>query len=255
MLVPPTALTMLIAMAGGPAGSAAVGRCVGISRANLMRASHERMSLRISSDGKSRNERRGPASRPITFSPLCASGSAAVPPAAPSPTMTTSVFLSWVAMSAPPGDAEDGVVGGGPVRGLHARADPLLHGRDGQLDAGEPDEVPADEVGVAAVVGIAEHALERVLEHRLEERVGARGEPRRRAGLELAQDHVLLVGGKLCERRAEPGSRVRVERREPARVDAPERPQLAGERPLDEPQDLRLARARTGRVRRDEALE
>src|SRR6478672_5975229 len=170
MLVPPTALTMLIAIAGGPAGWSAVKRWVGISLANLSRDIHARMSLRISSDGKSRKDRRGPASSPMTSSPARVRGSAAVPPAAPSPTMTTSVFLSLVAMSASARDLEDGVVGGRLVRRLHLRPDPLLDGGHGQLDPGELDQVPAHEVRVAAVVRVAEHALQRVLAHGLEER-------------------------------------------------------------------------------------
>src|SRR5204863_9523215 len=40
-----------------------------------------------------------PASRPITSIPACANGRHATPPAAPSPTITTLVFLSVVAMA------------------------------------------------------------------------------------------------------------------------------------------------------------
>src|SRR4051812_13674833 len=211
MLVPPTALTILMAMAGGPAVWSAVKRWGGISLANLSRDSHPRMSLRISSDGKSRNETRGPASSPMIWSPARVSGSAAVPPAAPSPTMTTSVFLSLVAMSASLGDLEDGVVGGRLVRRLHPRPDPLLDRRDGQLDPGELDQVPAHEVRVAAVVGVAEHALEGVLAHGLEERARVGQEARRLVALDVAQDGVLLLGRKLREGRPERRGRVCVE--------------------------------------------
>src|SRR3954451_13591609 len=211
MLVPPTALPILLAMAGGSAVWSAVNWWVGISFANFSRDSQPRMSLRISSDGKSRNETRGPASSPTIWSPARARGSAAVPPAAPSPTMTTSVFLSLVAMSASVGDLEDGVVGGRLVRRLHPRPDPLLDGGHGQLDSGELDQVPPDEVGVATVVGVAEHALERVLADGLEERARVRQEPRRLVALDIAQHRILLLGRELGERRAERRGRVRVE--------------------------------------------
>ena len=88
-------------MAGGPAVSAPWRRCVGISLVNLSRESQPRMSLRISSDGKSRNEARAG----LEADDLRAGAGErerGVPPAAPTPTMTTSVFLSLVVMAWPP---------------------------------------------------------------------------------------------------------------------------------------------------------
>src|SRR5256885_1187650 len=98
------------------------------------------MSFRISSDGKSRNESRGPASRPTTSSPARASGRDAIPPAAPRPTMTTSVFFSLTAISASRADLEDLVVGGRLVRLRDGDVELLLPRRHRELDAREVDE-------------------------------------------------------------------------------------------------------------------
>src|SRR6266508_694049 len=122
---------MGIAISGVPAGCEGLGRCVGTSLLNFVRPSQAQMSLRTSSEGKSRNETRGPASKPITFTPARANGSAATPPAAPRPTMTTSVFFSLIAISASRADLEDRVVGGRLVRRRHVDVQPLLPRRHG----------------------------------------------------------------------------------------------------------------------------
>src|SRR6267378_6897729 len=121
--------------------------------------------------------------------PACASGSAATPPAAPTPTMTTSVSLSLVAMVVsfskargappPPLAVFDEVVF---VRRLVIRLQRLrleaflIRRRHHRADARIGDQIPADEVRVAAVVRIAERALMGVAEHHGEERSGAAGE-------------------------------------------------------------------------------
>ena len=53
---------------------------------------------------------------------------------------------------------------------LSAAAEALLLGRDGEAQPRIAEQLPADEVRVAAVVRIAERALERVAQHELEER-------------------------------------------------------------------------------------
>ena len=62
---------------------------------------------------------------------------------------------------------------------LEGRSHALLLGRDGEAQPRITDELPADEILVAAVVRVAERTLERVAEHELEERRRRRREPRR----------------------------------------------------------------------------
>src|SRR5712671_1331709 len=89
---------------------------------------------------------RGPRSRPITFMPALPSSAARIPPAAPAPTMTTSVFSVAMAPSALRLGLQAGH--GGARERL-----PALHvgGREGRLRAREADQAPAREVLVAAV--------------------------------------------------------------------------------------------------------
>src|SRR6476646_9427153 len=147
----------------GEYGAAAFGRCVGTSLfAFWADCGQPRKLLRSSSGAKSRGDSQVPASIPITSRPARASGSAATPPTAPSPTMTTSVFLRSMAMAASlrsAGHREAGVGIGRGALGLGAHLHALLVGRDREADAGIADQVPADEDGVAAVIGIAERAL------------------------------------------------------------------------------------------------
>src|SRR6478672_5617823 len=107
--------------------------------------------------------------------PACASGSAATPPAAPIPTMTTSVsfnlvgivHLMAVVVSVPNRRLVEGlVVVCRTVVGLQlVRFQRALIGRGHHgTHAGIAEEIPADEVRIAAVIGIAEHPLARVPE-------------------------------------------------------------------------------------------
>src|SRR5438445_6112828 len=117
----------------------------------------------------------------MTSSPGCASGSAATPPAAPSPMMTTSVSFSLVAIrhSSFRLDASAGrvfvilarlgerlvVVRGLVIRLQIVFLEPLLiGGGDIRPHPRISDQIPADEVRVAAVVRIAEGALMSVIE-------------------------------------------------------------------------------------------
>src|SRR5262249_17844756 len=177
-----------------------------------------RTLLRISSGAKSRRVMAPPASRPITSSPACASGSTATPPAAPRPMTTTSVSLSLVAMSEisrvravihwripPRGRLVERfeVVGRSVIRFERAGLERLLVGRrHHRPHAWIPDQVPADEVGIAAVIRVAESALARVAEHHVEELRRAAREACRLTALDVHEHRVLVAVGKLQERLA-----------------------------------------------------
>src|SRR5262249_49945746 len=159
---------------------------------------------------KSRGVSQVPASSPTTSSPARASGSAATPPTAPRPTMTTSVFLRLMAMAAPFYRERHVVIGRLANRlGSHRHA--LVVGAHRQADAGIADEIPADKVGVATVIGIAERALNGVGADEIEECCGVG----RKAGgdvlLEVGKHCVLVARRKLRERRALLCLRVAVE--------------------------------------------
>src|SRR5262245_60810764 len=186
----------------GEYGAEALVRCVGISLlAFCDDCGQPRKLLRSSSGAKSRGVSQLPASRPITSSPARASGSAATPPTAPRPTMTTSVFLRLMAMAAP-FDRERHIVIGRLANGLRPRRHALVLGADGKPDTGIADEIPANEIGVAAVIRIAERALDGVRAQEREEggRVG------REAGgdilLKVGEHCILVACRKLHERRA-----------------------------------------------------
>src|SRR5215831_6971058 len=177
----------------GEYGAEALGRWVGISPfAFCADCGQPRKLLRSSSGAKSRGESQVPASSPMTSRPARASGSAATPPAAPSPAMTTSVFLRSVAMAASL-HAEGRVRIGGLTDGLGPRRHALLLGGDHHADAGIPDQIPADEVGVAAVIGIAERALDGVGAHEIEERRGVGGKAGGDVLLNVCEDRVLVL--------------------------------------------------------------
>src|SRR5499427_5045696 len=148
--------------ARGEYGAALFGRWVGISVfAFCADCGQPRKLLRSSSGAKSRGVSHIPASRPITSRPARASGRAATPPTAPRPTMTTSVFLRSMATT-PALHRKHCVVVCGLADWLCGGAHALLVRGDDQTHTGVAEQVPADEIGVAAVVGIAERTLDRV---------------------------------------------------------------------------------------------
>src|SRR5580658_5361805 len=154
----------------------------------------------------------------MTFMPDLASSAARMPPAAPTPTMTTSVFTMAMALAPPR------VVGArlqpddGRARerlaALHVRC------REYGLGARETDLPPAREVAVAAIDRVGEHALHGVGAHRVEE--GLRGRPDEAGGLALlerADDVVLHRGVERRERLAVRRFAVGVELREAAPIE------------------------------------
>src|SRR5918994_3532476 len=154
-------------------------------------------------------------------SPASASGSTAVPPPAPSPMTTTSVAFSVTVAIVPSVSASAApqrVVDGRLVRRDDADVELLLRLAVAELDAGEADQVPADEVGVPAVDGVPEQTLHGVLANEVEERTRARREPRGDVALHLVEDRVLLRRREVGEVVPEPRARVRVRRTDAGRV-------------------------------------
>src|SRR5215472_11435805 len=169
-----------------------------------------RWKYRNSSCGlKSAVVSRGPRSRPMTFIPALPSSAARIPPAAPTPTMTTSVFS--VAMAYPPSplglrlQADDGRAVGLPA--LHVLR------REQRLRAREADQSPAGEVPVAAIDRVGKHSFHRVRADGVEERL--RTGPHELGGFALLErrDHfVLACGVQLDERRLVGADTIRIER-------------------------------------------
>src|SRR5262245_42529277 len=98
----------------------------------------------------------------MTFMPALPSSAARIPPAAPTPTMTTSVFSVAMAHILPSAGLGLQTDDGQPREWSAA-----LHVGRGefQLPAGESHQAPAGEVLVAAVNGVGEHSFYRVCVH------------------------------------------------------------------------------------------
>src|SRR5215475_12206412 len=103
--------------------------------------------------------------------PALPSSAARMPPAAPTPTITTSVFSVAMALTlhalVPRLQADDRFAG----ERLFARQ---IVGRELRLRAREADQTPTGEALVAAVDRVGEHALDGVLVHDIEERLSGR---------------------------------------------------------------------------------
>ena len=111
--------------------------------------------------------------------------------------------------------AKHGVVVGRHVELARTPVEALLVRRHRQPDAGIAHQVPADEVAVAAVEGIAEGALERVVQHQVEEGGSpGRAERGHRVPFEGREQLVLIGLGELREPAALGLPRVGVEARE-----------------------------------------
>src|SRR4029450_12303405 len=141
-----------------------------------------------------------PASRPTMSSPAWTRGSAATPPTAPRPTMTTSVSFSLVAMLHLDVFGIDGgrclrehlVVVRAFVVAPEVGAEPLLVRTDARPDTRVANQIPANEVGVASVIRVAEGSLNRVRADHVEKGRAFR-KPVRSACFELTQKVVLVL--------------------------------------------------------------
>src|SRR5258708_5054829 len=105
---------------------------------------------------------------PITSRPARARGRAATPPAAPNPTITTSVFLRLVAMIAAAARKHRVVIGGFQNWlgfGVHA----LIVRGHAHANAGIADQFPTDEVRIPTVIGIGKRAFDRMCTEEIEE--------------------------------------------------------------------------------------
>src|SRR5579883_570673 len=132
-----------------------------------------------------------PASIPAIFKPARASGSTATPPAAPRPITATSTGFRLMAIVRPQSR---------PAVRLDCDFHLLVFGRDGNARPGIADHLPAAEVGISAVVGIAEHAFQRQAAEPGEN--GTRvGEVRGRALFHGGDDAISFLWGQLREPR------------------------------------------------------
>src|SRR5262245_32766172 len=197
----------------------------------------------------------------MTSSPACASGSAATPPTAPSPMMTTSVFLSSVAIVSasviercargpPPG--EHPVVVGGHVSRCRPRVQLLLVAGDGQANAWIAHEIPSHEVRIAPVIGVAECPLNRVGENQVEE---CRGLWESRGGIafDLSEDGVLIGGGQTGERIAPGALGIVVQCGKAGTIGLAKRCERSTKRAVDVLHRARLGRAWSVAVGRNQA--
>src|SRR5258708_23756564 len=166
----------------------------------------------------------------MTFMPALPSSAARIPPAAPAPTMTTSVFsvaMAWTSA------LRLGLQAG---HGEPRECRLALHvgRREGRLRSREADEAPAREVLVAAIDRVGEHALDRVRAQRVEEGLLARpGEARGLARFKRRDHLVLLRGAQLGKRLAVRLAAIFIERREPAAIEILQIRIGAGEREID----------------------
>src|SRR5580698_11030685 len=144
---------------------------------------------------------------PATFKPARASGSTATPPAAPKPTTATSTGFRLMAMALAGSAAARWI--GRVMIGLDVHAHLLIVGRGGQTRPGISDEIPAREILVAAVVGIAEHAFQGEPPGAIEKRSGA-WKSLGRAALHRGKNQVPLLRRKVDERPGlgPPGERI-----------------------------------------------
>src|SRR6185295_19640377 len=101
-------------------------------------------------------------------------------------------------------------------------------------------EIPADEVRVAAVVRIAEGALQGVVEHQREERGGTAREAGGGSRLDFSEERILVGCAHRSERLPARGVRVTIERGEAGRVGRSGRRQRAAERAIDVVRGARL---------------
>src|SRR5437588_2520065 len=176
----------------------------------------------------------------MTFIPALPSSAARIPPAAPAPTMTTSVFS--IAMTRASASALGLRLQAG--HGYPRECLSALHVGRGEcrLRAREADQTPAGEILVAAIDRVREHALDGVRTQRVEE--GARARPGKSAGfagLERRDHLVLRSGTQLDEGLAIGRAAVLIERGESPSIEILEVCIGAGERKINVIGDVRVA--------------
>src|SRR5690606_9170141 len=230
-------------------------REVGISRLALGTAwGQSRRLLRTSSGAKSRVENQPPASRPITLSPALTSGSTATPPTAPSPITTTSVLGSSVARIAALRNRGRiyRILGVGRhvisrlPAGSQSPALTDFFRRGDDAHTRVANQIPAHKVPVAAVVGVAEGAINRVIAYHVEEACPEHGEGRDLVFRHRLDDGVLLRRTQLVEELAVLLHRVVVQSLQPNRILVPGSGVGAGQGTVDVMHRARLVS--TGRA-------
>src|SRR5262245_22368639 len=137
----------------------------------------------------------------MTFMPALPSSAARIPPAAPTPTMTTSDFSVAMAISSPSAPGLRLQADNGQARERLAALHVL--GGEFRLRAGKSNQLPAGKVLVAAIDRVGEHPFHRVRTHGVEEDLRRRpGEVACLALFERGDHLVLLRGREAPERRA-----------------------------------------------------
>jgi hypothetical protein len=116
-------------------------------------------------------------------------------------------------------------------------------------------QIPADEVGVAAVIGIAERALDGVGAHEVEECCGVGSEAGSDVLLHIGEHRLLVRRGQFREGRAFGGLGVGVDGSEPRGIGVARAAQRAGEGAVDVMRCARLGGARAILIGRDETRD
>jgi hypothetical protein len=133
----------------------------------------------------------------------------------------------------------------------HVSAEPLIVRRYERSHAWIPDQVPSDEARVAAVIRIAEGALDGVCSHERKERRGSR-EALHVPRFDVGQDVVLLVRRQILERLPPGRLRDLLDGCETGGVEWSRRGKRAAERPVDVTSRSRLLRPGSACVARNE---
>src|SRR5262245_43113831 len=148
--------------------------------------------------------------------PALASSAARIPPAAPTPTITTSAFSVAIVPSPSAFGLRLKPHNGGPV-GLAALQ---VLGREQRLRSGEADEAPSGEIPVPTIDRISEHPLHGVRTQRDEKGLSGWPSERRRLALLERGDHLVLAPFvELRKRHAVGGPAMSVELRKAAAIE------------------------------------
>src|SRR6516225_1674822 len=186
--------------------------------------------------------------------PALPSSAARIPPAAPTPTMTASVFSVAISSRPPPGALVLGL-DAGDWRAREGLPALKIARREKSLRAGKAHQAPAREIPVPAVDRVSEHALHGVSAKSVEELL--RGRPRessRLAFVECCNRLVLFGRVELHEGLLIGFAAVGVELSEPAPVEILKIGVSAREREIDIVENSSVACARPAWRARHQAL-